>query len=192
MVGSDLAEQPRRETEELMSKLITASITLSLCLMLGNTAGAESMPDQPPPPKACKCNDDCKNDYYGRHFCYIYSSAGDGWCDYSGPGKPCPKEAGTDIPPLPEPPSKEQGVGLEPASKEQWIGLEPGYPESDPWYEDMKGVNPSPDGGPPIALDGDDNELTDRGGCSVHCGAGAAWPLGLLIIAALLVRRRRY
>lgn len=182
-----------------MSRLNIASLTLCLCWMICSPAAAETMADQPPPPLKCKCNDDCKQDIYGRHFCYIYSSLGDGWCDWSGPGKPCSKEAGVDIPPLPEPPTKEQGPplppeqgpGLEPGYPEQGPGLEPGYPESDPWYEDMKAVSPTVDAGPAATSDGgEDNDLTSREGCSIHHGASVSWPLGILLLAALIRRRR--
>ena len=172
-----------------MSRLNTTSLTLCFCWMMCSTAGAETMPDQPPPSLKCKCDDDCKQDMYGRHYCYIYSSQGDGWCDWNGPGTPCSKEAGVDIPPLPEPPTQpEQGPPLPP---EQGPGLEPGYPESDPWYEDIKAVSPSVDAGPAAASDGgEDNDLSAREGCSIHQGTGVSWPLALLLLAALIHRRR--
>lgn len=174
-----------------MTPRTTTSLPLCLCL-IWSTASAESMPDQPPPGLSCKCDDDCKNDMYGRHFCYVYSSLGDGWCQHSGPGTPCSKEQGPPLPPEAGPP--EQGPGLDPG----YQNPEPGYPESDPWYEDMKAVNPSTDGGPaasdggPAASDGGNtSELTDRGGCSVHQVPTTSWPMGMLLLLALCRLRRK-
>ncbi len=152
----------------------TALTTAITCILLGSTALAESRPpDQPPPPIKCTCNDQCKNDPYGRKFCYVYSSTGDGWCDYGGPGKPCAQaEQG------PLPPDK--------GTPDHYVGQEPGYPESDPWYEDMKAVRA--DAGPPQASDGGQEHLADRSGCNVHGGQGPG--LLVLLLGALCWLRR--
>lgn len=163
----------------MMSRPITAALTLAMsCWLLGATVRAESRPpDLPPPPMKCTCNDQCKSDPYGRHYCYIYSSSGDGWCDYTGPGKACS--------------NKEQGPPLPPdkGTPDHYLGQEPGYPESDPWYEDMKAVNPGPDAGPQSSDGGEDSPLVDRSGCSVP-GGQVPW-LPLLLVGALCWQRRR-
>ena len=167
---------------------IIMTLTLAVCLWTPAAAHAESPPKPP-----CNCDDDCAAHGWAGAYCVIYGS-GYGYCSWSGPGKPC-TDAGSDLPPMPEPPTKEQGPPLPPeAGPPEWgyQNQEPGYPESDPWYEDMKAVNPSPDGGPEAPADGGENgELPHRGGCSVHRGPGSFWLLVLLPGLVCLARGRR-
>lgn len=158
-------------TEEPMLKT-AAALTLMICCLTSPDLHADMLfqHDQPPAPYKCQCDDDCKNDYYARPNCVWVPGQGHGWCDWSGPGTPCA--------------TGEAGMPLG----------EPGYPESDPWYEDLQNRVPAADGG--VAPQGDASAeagaVPDRSGCSVGGAIRFPGSAVLLLLGLLWALRRRF
>lgn len=164
-------------------RLLAALSLISWTTLSAGPARGESMV-----PPYCTCNDECVQYSWAGPYCQTYGQ-GSGYCSWSGPGTPCPDGEGQ----VTLDPTTAPDLGLpEPAPLPEPPPLpEPGYPESDPWYEDLGGTVVL-DGGLPPGEDPALDPLPARGGCSAgHAAAPSTASLLLLVGLLGLLRRRR-